>query len=327
MLDEIREYEEWTKKYDVTFESKTRFILYYISDNFRGIKRPLTIVARHFMFEDGIENPNFDKADEAVRVWLGLKETDNEELNKIHNMLLEHCLYALEKENENKTKGKSKIEKEIEIREQINGFQTRDYTRKVDYIGKYKDELFIEDVIAQASADGPLRKLCLVADVDIISAGIVRESKESKKSGDIYKRKLDRLYKVIAAYLLKGGHQKDFVKLPIAEIDGWFLVGRINSNKTDFILSSTEDIYLNSESKNGKADKSNQDLLCKIDKEILNHFSIEDENDILERCLTDEDFFKNHIIYRDTSEGLIPLDETNLRIYKKESGKKSSWIY
>lgn len=307
MLNEIREYEVWTKEHSEFDNEQTRFIFSNLKDGFTGRKRPLKIVARHFMFEEGSEKPNFEKAEEAVKVWLGLKHSEDKEIDQLFNKFTEHVLLALNKEIKDK---EQKKEKEKKILERIQKEQKRDYTRKTYHLGE-DEELIIEDIVSQAYVDGPLRKMCLVGDCDLEEAGIIKEKKEHKKSGNNYKNEIDRLCKSIAAYKLNGGDNKDYVTLPIAEVNGWFHAGRISQNRDEFIVISTGKEYLECINIGEGTDKGNKDVGYHIDSEILTHFSIEDEDEVTQKCNEDEDYYNNHIVYLDTSIGIVKYAKEN----------------
>ena len=105
MLNELREYEEYSFRFDPDDPNVEQPHRLKYSVNFRGVdcsgmERPMIMVARHFMFDEK-GNANADsikKAEEAVRIWTGIKDKDielnenNSHLKDWYSNYIRYCL-------------------------------------------------------------------------------------------------------------------------------------------------------------------------------------------------------------------------------------------
>lgn len=318
MLDELTEYKVWTS------DEQTRFIFSKISDNFTGVKRALKIIARHFLFEEGVDKPNFDRAEEALSAWLGCKNSEDEDISRIFNYFEKQVLNALEKERTNNKndsqKEKVQKEKKKKILEKIRAFQKRDFKRKTDYLGK-ENELFLEDIIAQAYCDGPLKTMYLITDIsdnEVIENDVITQIKKSKKDSKSYQNKENKFLKGISAYLLNDGKENEYIRLSSAEINGWFSEqkGSLDSISNDLKIKSKDEDFKNifiNKNASEKADKSNNDVVYHVDNEIIKHFSLVDDSE-LENNLG---IFDTHLVYNDTSKGMQRLTKEKYQKFKE----------
>lgn len=308
MLDELREYKVWTS------DEQTRFIFSKISDNFTGVKRALKIIARHFLFEEGVDKPNFDRAEEALYAWLGCKDSEDEDISRIFNHFEKQVLKALEKERTNNKNDsqKEKKEKKKKILEKIETFKKRDFKRKTDYLGK-ENELFLEDIIAQAYCDGPLKTMYLITDISdkyVIENDVITQITKSDKDSKSYQNKENKFLKGISAYLLNGGKENEYIKLPITEINGWISEqkGKLNDISNDLKIKledgSKKEIIIKKNA-NKTAGKSNNDVVYHVDRKIIKHFSIVDDLELK----TNSGIFDTYLVYEDSKGGMKKIEE------------------
>ena len=240
MLNEIREYEEYTYDLDNTASVPKRIKYNVLTKGLNeessgigcGIESILSIIARHFLFDFNALGAlaNADAAECAVLAWLGsgaggenMSALSAEVRNEIESIMgwypryIEKVLISereeLIKQNHDNPKKQKSLKKNIELLKDIldnlgDGKFRRDLEKAAwsyGYSSKndYK-KLSIEKVVANAAARGPLKRYYLLCKSPDLDSVILKEQPKRKpKEGLTQREKYDDLYlRMIAAYLI-----------------------------------------------------------------------------------------------------------------------------
>lgn len=239
MLDEIREYEEYTYDLDNTENPPKRIKYNVLTKGLQdegggigcGIESILCIIARHFLFmNDQGAFKNAGAAECAISAWLGI-EPDSEkmsllsdetraEIEAIRGWYPDYIKKILIperetqiKHNEGNQKAINALKKNIDILKGIlDNLRSETFRNNLNkstweygYSGKndYK-VLFTEKVLANAAVRGPLRRRYLIClDPDLDSVVIKEHPKRRPKEGLTKREEYDDLYlRFISAWLL-----------------------------------------------------------------------------------------------------------------------------
>ena len=294
MLNELKEYDDWKKAEEPRWDTK------FLSD-LSGLRRPLTIIARHFLFEKDETHPDYARAEEALLAWLGKIESSDPEIRELNNGAVRNVqAMNVKKENVKVPSTIKKLHDKSFRIEEPRGDKPLEITSKKFNTDK---QIFIEDVITQAACDGKLKNRCLVSDVDVFDVKIV--DADAKDSLAKFIKQKDRFYKFIAAFLLSGGTEEIAVKLDSITLSNWFAENRFPGGLKGITMYGTEEPIFWQETYEYDNDSGNNNHRYCIDPTIIRHFSIEDSDKIRQRVKEDPEYLKLHHIYLDTSRRIV----------------------
>ena len=301
MLDEVREYEQYTmaaENFLAAGEGRdmaesTRRLKYatFLKNKFSGLERAMTIIARRHLFaaEENaatIEEARIPACREVLKAWCGfthkaapgtekvadwlprylrqvflkealldcsklLRETENMEQRKEFLDVLEHIspadpLPALQKKIEhipslkgaaNATKNQDLIKAVSQLLAAIKSLeelaQKQRYFNEALFNLDGKDgkgdndfkKITYDKILANAFAQGPLKRRYLVSEKDPFAADIVRKyTKGSKKDGKpLLDKEKDLLLKTTAVYLMERNGQ-EYAVVNSTDIANWLLL-------------------------------------------------------------------------------------------------------
>lgn len=293
MLNEIREYEEYTYDLDKTACAPKRIKYNVLTKGLNGessgigcgIESILSIIARHFLFDfnDLGALANAYAAECAVLAWLGsgaggekMSALSAEVRNEIESIMgwypryIEKVLIPereeLIKQNQDNREKQKSLKKNIDLLKSIlDNLDGEKFRRDLEktawsygFSGKndYK-KLFIEKVVANASARGPLKRYYLLCkDPDLDSVILKEQPRRKPKEGLTQRDKYEDLYlRLIAAYLLSDRLTRSdtatgnrFVPVNLTELSGWAMTDKkLANDKIPDCFEGIELITLNNQ--------------------------------------------------------------------------------
>ena len=296
MLNELREYKIWATGENTRWMSQ-------FNHGYQGLRRAMLIIARHFLFEEDENKPDFERAEEALLVWLGKKDSTDPELHDLYDGVKKNI------ESIQLTKKSDSFDKE----KIINDIKRKNFTYDSNSFKFQKGKsskanaIWIEDIIVQASVDGPLKNMCLVADIDVFDSLV--KCKHDRSSIHFYKEQ-DRVLKFIAMYLLNGGGINNPAKINSIDLNGWFDQGRFPQNlEKDVKMCDSGEKIFNKKNYDFDEDVGNNNHLYEINDTLIKHFSIELTKDIENKVRRNPDFLKNHCVYLDKPGRIFKAEE------------------
>lgn len=224
MLDEFLEFEEYTC--DLNNSATRRFHYSNITEMngdkgvYAGVPRALRIISRFAYYHADLKYKNDEERINAIihilKVWCGFEDDteiygikDIKELSHIQSWL-QRYVDTLESKNgkTDKTKLLDDLNKRCKENWERSPFQES---------GKVNDQysIYFEKIIAEAIAEGPLKKYCLTFKKDPIDDNFIG------KEGVLY----DRGLKMVAAYLLNRIPESDYAAVDFATYSNWVLKG------------------------------------------------------------------------------------------------------
>ena len=245
MLNEVQEFKDYTHfpAYTSTGPRDTtylgRFTVEAIRD-FYGFDRVFTILARHFLFQDGDPYENVDRARRALCAWVSIPD-DGDDLKgwegkfttcfpelheefpdlvdaKGNGWYIRHIrsISAFAQQNPKNVKAgvhKYLVEKlpdfEAKWRDKVRQFQIPIFLERTDAIWQVR----FDDVIANALTLGPLREM---------EAEVTEQQKEKLLPFVRDKVKLEYLTTLVAYYLANKPENSDWVVLPSTNFNCYF---------------------------------------------------------------------------------------------------------
>ena len=258
MLNEIQEVHEYLYDFDAEgYEYKRiKWPVFFHNNDWNGLERFMTMIARYFIFADGVETAyGRRRAEAAIRMWLGLSDgLENNERLAVHYEYIkdnypwiEHWLYRylkgamIDEPAENRRKvedfleSMKKKEAQFSFRSLINKGTTSDF-KLIRY----------DKVLANAQvARGPLWRCYLVHAVPDWKAG----TGKIVGSGNIAKVKdkdEDKILKLTAAYLIERNRKvkgnDDYVPEAVSFTDvAMWAAAKTRLDSTKFKMFTYED--------------------------------------------------------------------------------------
>lgn len=205
MLNEFLEFEEYTCI--INSNTPKRLKWGNLVKDFSGVRRALTIIARHAYYE---EKMSIDVINHLFNLWCGfenvsIKEIDNAKIFQNVNGWLPNYILSLRKNVDDEEKIDNLLKK-LESKKDI-------WNRSVyQNSGKFNDKnsIYFEGIIADAINDGPLQKRYLVLREDPL------------KGTDMKPQVLkDRALKLIAAFLICNNCDSRYSKIAFPTYSNW----------------------------------------------------------------------------------------------------------
>ena len=321
MLNEIGEYEQYTLSPEELLACKNRRLKRYtlIKQDFGGLERAMTIIARHFIFDTPI-GFNENELREILKAWCGFKHEAETTLpehfegwlnNYISRVLLAETLQGCLNDENFSTDLKALIEKisrkpDFDAREYLKALKdfdsahvdvsqiknllealTKLLNKNKTWSKNYFDSLNAKNfrgitydkVIANALSAGKLRRRRLVCDEELFATKRILK-KDGKK---ISAKDKDTVLKMTAEYLLQRRRtEQKFIVTNNADMTNWLL----SSVKSED-LSAKRDQYMLAGSKEkvfeiGEIIGGINVIKVKLNPEWASHFRLIEDDDELD---------------------------------------------
>lgn len=191
MLNECKEFEMYTHP-----KQKYQRLNHTQLKSFTGLSRPLSIIARYYMFLDNPENPNFELAENAMKAWFGSPY----DIDKYGDLL-----QGIDSWFQKYTK-KDRIPQ--------NKYQEKKERFSYDiFISTFTDAQFnatnqikYRSILSNAMQDGPLQRHYLVCntDEDTIFKKLYSYNRTTGANKELRKEVRLKLLKIVSSYLLEA---------------------------------------------------------------------------------------------------------------------------
>lgn len=221
MLDELKEYDEYTCSLDETSEVRLMPEIFKKRNKLSGLHRALVIIARKELadrgyFDENIENHKQirDEVTQTLREWLGFCDVNDKKYSTYDSWLKRYCLQKIQFENS---------KEEAEFKNQIE-YKRKKYESKLLEEEHFKKntvmEVTYEKIIAEAIFLGPLERYYLVCkqgyDRVLYKDKLIDVS---RKKGAEY---VDNILKMICVYLIgKENTHNLYNRVNYAELGHW----------------------------------------------------------------------------------------------------------
>ena len=166
MLNELAEFELYTLPIndDTNFEKHRLKYLTLIKGKFSGLERTMTIIARKFIFESGVENFNEDKIKNILKAWCGFKFDEQfEDAKKVANWLPNYIRYAFLSDRIKKIGVKLNLICSAEIRAQLaeilNQFSPNDSYENLKAFATRLEEFFQKNNVDTKNFEDELKQV------------------------------------------------------------------------------------------------------------------------------------------------------------------------
>lgn len=230
MLNEIREYEQYTAPLDTLKEPAARRLKYLtlIKSHLGGLERAMTIIARWFIFKDNDTVENFNEATiiEILKAWCGFQsKNDISEAEHLKDWLPKYIRQvllgeALQKQETNRIK---LINTWLE---KLNN-RNKEFSKSM-YPDNFKSEnsykaITYERIIANAFLEGKLEMYYLLCETDPLESECIR--KNTTTNVKMKEPDYDLLLKATAYYLLqKRDNGQEYAFFNQSDFANWLLV-------------------------------------------------------------------------------------------------------
>ena len=293
MLNEKFEYKEYTdKEYlkQLTAAGKSHRLNYngIVLHNNSGLSRPLTVIAKYIMAENG----NDDKDTEmALKAWLGKNHEDHNDFSAYFNKdLMNHYRQVNGSEKKNQSIDEYLNKNYEDFMRRFNYTYTNN-TTFAEKTGTNDQNAVTFENIYYTVRNKPLRDAVLVSDIDIFNVYNFKCEGKDLKADD-----KDHILKIIAAYLLhRAAPDAHGVKINVVDIGNWSLK-QYKNYKIDIYKYGEKDLVKNIDSRSGQK-------IIRIEDEIIDHFRIVD------RVLSEEMIKADDIVYIDHGHALLEMTD------------------
>ena len=230
MLNEIREYEQYTAHLNTLREPAARRLKYVtlIKNHLGGLERAMTIIARRFIFKDKETAEHFNEAAviEILKAWCGFRnESDMSETEHLNAWLPNYIRQVLLEE--------AQQEQDLNRVRLINSWIEKLNNKNKEFSKSMYPDSFIsensykaityERIIANAFHEGKLEMYYLLCETDPLATGCIRKNTTTNvkmKDSDY-----DLLLKATAYHLLqKKDNEQEYAFFNQSDLANWLLV-------------------------------------------------------------------------------------------------------
>ena len=289
MLDEIREFEQYTEDINEIKGKEGRLTKRPLNKSYGGIPRAMLIIARHYMFQ----NPDFTKEEQveyarkALRIWCGArKEGDEvEDSEKIDSWIIRYAVkLGLDEDKITQLKEKPQsYEKTIYSLEDKNQEKKKKEKKKKT---NDQNKILYDHVLAEAMAMGKLKRRYLVCEGDPFKDNLICNGMQKISDGKRGQNDKDKILKFTAAYLVgKSREEQATVCIKLVDLVNGIQVSSLeNKDLVSFVYREENDSIENGmplirKIKIGNS-KNNNRCAYKLPKSWTDRFQVVDEEDL-----------------------------------------------